>query len=50
VGVTKPVSTVRRACWRRRRKPIMNDLLFIGITVAFFAAAALYAVFCEKVR
>jgi len=28
----------------------MNDLLFIGITVAFFALAAAYAAFCEKIR
>ena len=29
---------------------IMNDLLFIGLSVAFFAIAAAYARFCELVR
>jgi hypothetical protein len=28
----------------------MNDFAFIGITVAFFALAAAFARFCEKVR
>jgi len=26
----------------------MNDMVFVGITVAFFALAALYASVCEK--
>ncbi len=29
---------------------IMNDLFFIGITIAFFALCALYAGFCGKIR
>jgi len=28
----------------------MNDLIFVIITLAFFALAAAYAGFCEKVR
>jgi len=28
----------------------MNDLLFIGLSLAFFAIAAAYAHFCELVR
>jgi len=28
----------------------MNDLIFVVITLAFFALAAAYAGFCEKVR
>jgi preprotein translocase subunit SecE len=28
----------------------MNDLIFVLITLAFFALAAAYAGFCEKVR
>ena len=28
----------------------MIDLIFIGITLAFFALAIAYAWFCEKVR
>jgi len=28
----------------------MNDLTFVLITLAFFALAATYAGFCEKVR
>jgi len=27
-----------------------NDLFFIGLAVAFFVLAAVYAYFCEKVR
>jgi hypothetical protein len=27
----------------------MNDLIFIAVTVALFALAALYARFCEKI-
>jgi len=27
----------------------MNDLIFIAVMVAFFALAALYACFCEKI-
>jgi len=27
-----------------------SDLVFIGISVAFFALAVAYAYFCEKVR
>jgi len=27
----------------------MNDLIFIAVMVAFFALAALYARFCEKI-
>ena len=29
---------------------VMSDLLFVGLTVAFFALAAAFAWFCEKVR
>jgi hypothetical protein len=32
------------------RDRAMNDLLFIGLTVAFFALATAFAWFCEKVR
>lgn len=28
----------------------MNDLLFIGLTVAFFAISVAYAHFCEAMR
>jgi len=28
----------------------MIDLLFVALTVAFFAGCAAYAVFCEKAR
>jgi hypothetical protein len=28
----------------------MNDLIFIGITAAFFLLAAAYVLFCDKVR
>jgi hypothetical protein len=28
----------------------LDDLIFIGISVAFFALAVAYAYFCEKVR
>jgi len=28
----------------------MSDLFFIGLTVGFFAIAAAFARFCEKVR
>jgi K+-transporting ATPase KdpF subunit len=28
----------------------MNDILFVGLTVAFFALAAVYVQFCAKVR
>lgn len=28
----------------------MNDLIFISLSVAFFVIAALYTLFCEKVR
>ncbi|MGD0814438.1 MAG: hypothetical protein ABSA83_12600 [Verrucomicrobiota bacterium] len=28
---------------------IMNDLIFIAVMVAFFALAALYGRFCEKI-
>jgi len=27
-----------------------NDLVFVGLSVAFFVLAAAYAGFCEKVR
>jgi hypothetical protein len=27
----------------------MNDLIFIAVMIAFFALAALYARFCEKI-
>jgi hypothetical protein len=41
---------VHRAGRGPKENPIMNDLLSIGITVAFFALAAAYAAFCEKIR
>lgn len=28
--------------------PIMTDLLYLGITVAFFIGSALYVRFCEQ--
>jgi hypothetical protein len=28
----------------------MNDLVFIAVMIAFFALAALYACFCEKIQ
>jgi hypothetical protein len=28
---------------------VMNDLIFIAVMTAFFALAALYARFCEKI-
>jgi len=28
----------------------MNDVVFISLSVAFFAVAAAYACFCDKVR
>jgi hypothetical protein len=28
----------------------MNDLIFIAVMIAFFALAALYARFCEKIQ
>jgi len=49
-GVRDPVSTVRHVRRRPEEKITMNDLLFLGITVAFFALSAVYAVFCEKIR
>jgi hypothetical protein len=30
--------------------PLASDLVFVGISVAFFAIAAAYAWFCGKVR
>jgi hypothetical protein len=30
--------------------PLFTDLVFVGISVAFFALAAAYAWFCRKVR
>lgn len=30
--------------------PLASDLVFVGISVAFFAIAAAYAWFCRKVR
>jgi hypothetical protein len=30
--------------------PLVSDLLFVGLSVAFFAIAAAYAWFCGKVR
>ncbi len=30
------------------KKPAMNDLIYIGITVLFFIASGLYARFCAK--
>jgi hypothetical protein len=30
--------------------PLASDLVFVGISVAFFALAAAYAWFCRKVR
>ena len=50
VGVSCPVFAVRNACRRPEETITMNDILFIGITVAFFALSAVYAVFCEKIR
>jgi hypothetical protein len=29
---------------------LMNDLVFVSLSIAFFVLAAAYAVFCEKVR
>jgi len=28
----------------------MNDLAYVGLSVAFFVLAAAYAIFCDKVR
>jgi hypothetical protein len=33
----------------RAPKKLMNDLIFVVVMVAFFALAALYARFCEKI-
>ena len=30
--------------------PLVADLVYVGITVAFFALAAAFAWFCRKVR
>lgn len=30
--------------------PLMSDVLFVGLAVAFFALAVAFAWFCEKVR
>jgi hypothetical protein len=30
--------------------PDMNDLIYVAISVAFFAIAAAYVIFCGKVR
>jgi hypothetical protein len=30
--------------------PLASDLVFVGISVAFFALAMAYAWFCKKVR
>jgi hypothetical protein len=30
--------------------PLASDLVFVGLTLAFFALAVAYAWFCEKVR
>jgi hypothetical protein len=34
----------------QRGAPPMSDVLFVGLAVAFFALAAAFAWFCEKVR
>jgi hypothetical protein len=48
-----------RANFRLRKRPrtgrrpggfVMSDLVYIGLTIAFFALAAAFAWFCEKVR
>jgi hypothetical protein len=41
------------SCQRQKRigarAIFMNDLIFIAVMVAFFAVAAVYARFCEKI-
>jgi len=32
----------------RRQFPRMNDLIYVGIVVAFFVGSGLYVRFCEK--
>jgi hypothetical protein len=46
-GASKPCP---HALAQQLRDRAMNDLLFIGLTVAFFALATAFAWFCEKVR
>jgi hypothetical protein len=35
---------------RPGRQVKVNDFIYVGLSVTFFAAAAAYAYFCEKVR
>jgi hypothetical protein len=44
---------VRHEIARKRtghRGDVMNDFVFVSLSVAFFAACVAYAYFCEKVR
>ncbi len=38
----------RSECGNHKETKTMTDLIFIGVIVAFFIVAALYAAFCEK--
>ena len=41
-------SSQRPECGSHKETKIMTDLIFIGVIVAFFIVAGLYAAFCEK--
>ncbi len=43
-------SNARNAPRRAQREASMSDLVYAGLSVAFFALAAAYVLFCDKVR
>jgi len=43
---------MRRACTgiRDRKEFVMQDMIFLAVTIVFFAVSLAYVVFCERVR
>jgi hypothetical protein len=43
-------SSPARSEWFRSEIKIMQDILWIAVTIAFFAVAVAYVHFCERVK